>query len=122
MSSQNKYLRIVYFYGLLFCLLPNPALSQSDFYAGKTVTLIATTSAGGTGDLRVKAMAPFLKKHIPGNPTVVIQYIDGGGGRKGTNYLYSNARPDGLKIAPGTGGIIGLPSMGETVVSFELDR
>src|SRR5688572_4540473 len=122
MSSQNKYLRIVYFYGLLFCLLPNPALSQSDFYAGKTVTLIATTSAGGTGDLRVKAMAPFLKKHIPGNPTVVIQYIDGGGGRKGTNYLYSNARPDGLTIGAASGAIIGLAVMGETGVAYDIDK
>ena len=66
MSSQNKYLRIVYFYGLLFCLLPNAALSQSNFYEGKTVTLIATTSAGGTGDLRVKAMVPFLKETYSG--------------------------------------------------------
>lgn len=122
MSSQNKYLRIVCFYGLLFCLLPNPALSQSNFYEGKTVTLIATTSAGGTGDLRVKAMVPFLKKHIPGNPTVVIQYIDGGGGRKGTNHLYSNVRPDGLTIGAASGAIIGLAVMGETGVSYDIDK
>ena len=122
MSSQNKYLRIVCFYGLLFCLLPNPALSQSNFYEGKTVTLIATTSAGGTGDLRVKAMVPFLKKHIPGNPTVVIQYMDGGGGRKGTNHLYSNVRPDGLTIGAASGAIIGLAVMGETGVSYDIDK
>ena len=122
MSSQNKYLRIVCFYGLLFCLLPNPALSQSNFYEGKTVTLIATTSAGGTGDLRVKAMVPFLKKHIPGNPTVVIQYMDGGGGRKGTNHLYSNVRPDGLTIGAASGAIIGLAVMGETGISYDIDK
>ena len=68
MSTQNKFLRIVYFYGLLFCLLPAHALSQSNFYEGKTVTLIATTSAGGTGDLRVKAMVPFLRNTFLGNP------------------------------------------------------
>jgi tripartite-type tricarboxylate transporter receptor subunit TctC len=122
MSSQIKYLRSVYFSGLLLCLLPNPALSQSNFYEGKTVTLIATTSAGGTGDLRVKAMVPFLKKHIPGNPTVVIQYIDGGGGRKGTNHLYSNVRPDGLTIGAASGAIIGLAVMGETGVSYDIDK
>ena len=122
MSSQIKYLRSVYFSGLLLCLLPNPALSQSNFYEGKTVTLIATTSAGGTGDLRVKAMVPFLKKHIPGNPAVVIQYIDGGGGRKGTNHLYSNVRPDGLTIGAASGAIIGLAVMGETGVSYDIDK
>jgi tripartite-type tricarboxylate transporter receptor subunit TctC len=103
-------------------MLSGYALAQSNFYEGKTVTLIATTSAGGTGDLRVKAMVPFLKKHIPGNPTVVIQYIDGGGGRKGTNYLYSNARPDGLTIGAASGAIIGLAVMGETGVSYDIDK
>ena len=119
---MNKFARLVCLYGLLFCLLPADVLSQSNFYEGKTVTLIATTSAGGTGDLRVKAMVPFLKKHIPGNPTVVIQYIDGGGGRKGTNYLYSNVRPDGLTIGAASGAIIGLAVMGETGVNYDLDK
>jgi hypothetical protein len=32
--------------------------------------------------MRTKAVVPFLQKHIPGNPTIVIQYMDGGGGRK----------------------------------------
>ncbi|MDH3442501.1 MAG: tricarboxylate transporter, partial [Deltaproteobacteria bacterium] len=93
--------------GLVFfavvSLAPGLAYSQDNFYAGKTVTLIATTSAGGTGDLRVKAMMPFLKKHIPGNPTVVIQYMDGGGGRKGANHLYNTAKPDGLTIGAASG-------------------
>jgi tripartite-type tricarboxylate transporter receptor subunit TctC len=119
---MNKFASLVCLYGLLFCLVPADGLSQSNFYEGKTVTLIATTSAGGTGDLRVKAMVPFLKKYIPGNPTVVIQYIDGGGGRKGTNYLYSNVRPDGLTIGAASGAIIGLAVMGETGVNYDLDK
>ncbi|HEY3165689.1 MAG TPA: hypothetical protein VGK57_00570, partial [Candidatus Binatia bacterium] len=51
--------------------LPTHAHSQANFYDGKTITLIAFTAPGGSGDLRVKAVVPFLKKHIPGNPTVV---------------------------------------------------
>lgn len=122
MILGKQLLRNLSMFGLLCCMLSGYALAQSNFYEGKTVTLIATTSAGGTGDLRVKAMVPFLKKHIPGNPTVVIQYIDGGGGRKGTNYLYSNARPDGLTIGAASGAIIGLAVMGETGVSYDIDK
>ena len=59
------------------------AFSQALFYEGKTLTIIAFTAPGGSADLRVKAAVPFLKKHIPGNPTVVVEYMDGGGGRKG---------------------------------------
>lgn len=112
----------VLLFGALLWLLPGHALSQSNFYEGKTVTLIATTSAGGTGDLRVKAVQPFLKKHIPGNPTVVIQYMDGGGGRNGTNHLYNNVRPDGLTIGAASGAIIGLAVMGEKGVTYDIDK
>ena len=114
--------RLILLAGALLWLVPTRGLSQTNFYEGKTVTLIATTSPGGTGDLRVKAVQPFLKKHIPGNPTVVIQYIDGGGGRKGTNHLYSNVRPDGLTIGAASGAIIGLAVMGETGVSYDIDK
>src|SRR5262245_57729963 len=123
MQAQESTLKtIALLSGALLWLSATHALSQSNFYEGKTVTLIATTSAGGTGDLRVKAVQPFLKKHIPGNPTVVIQYIDGGGGRKGTNHLYSNVRPDGLTIGAVSGAIIGLAVMGETGISYDIDK
>ena len=54
----------VFLLWIMFGLTPGFAYSQDNFYAGKTVTLIATTAPGGTGDLRVKAMMLFLKKHI----------------------------------------------------------
>jgi len=107
---------------IMFGLTPGFAYSQDNFYAGKTVTLIATTSPGGTGDLRVKAMMPFLKKHIPGNPTVVIQYMDGGGGRKGANHLFNSVKPDGLTIGAASGAIVGLAIMGEKGVSYDPDK
>lgn len=111
---------------ILFCALvfggPRTAYAQGDFYSGKTITLLATTSPGGTGDLRVKAMAPFVKKHVPGNPTVVIEYMDGGGGRKGANHLYNSVRPDGLTIGAASGAIVGLAVMGEKGVSYDPDK
>ena len=55
-------------------ILPDSLFSQTDFYQGKTVTVIASTAPGGTGDMRVKAVLPFLRKHILGNPTLVIEY------------------------------------------------
>jgi len=103
-------------------LSPENGFTEASFYQGKTVTLIATTAPGGTGDLRVKAMAPFLKKHIPGNPTVVIEYMDGGGGRKGANHIYHSVRPDGLTIGAASGAIVGLGIMREKGVSYDVDK
>jgi len=108
--------------GPLIGLLPNISYSEDTFYAGKTITLVATTAPGGTGDLRVRAIMPFLVKHIPGNPTVVVQYMDGGGGRKGANHLYNSVKPDGLTIGAAGGAIVALAIMGEKGVSYDPDK
>ena len=98
------------------------AFSQTNFYEGKTITVIAFTAPGGSGDLRVKATVPFLKKHIPGSPTVVIEYMDGGGGRKGANHIYHSVRPDGLTMGAASGAIVGLGIMREQGVSYDVDK
>jgi tripartite-type tricarboxylate transporter receptor subunit TctC len=122
MIYKSKLARNALLFAMVYWLIPALAHGQSNFYAGKTVTLIATTAPGGTGDLRVKAMLPFLRKHIPGNPTVVIEYMDGGGGRKGANHLYSSVRPDGLTIGAASGAIVGLAIMREKGVSYDVDK
>lgn len=103
-------------------ILADCVFAQAPFYQGKTLTVIATTSPGGTGDMRVRAVVPFLRKHIPGNPTVVIEYMDGGGGRKGTNHLFRSANPDGLTLGAASGAIIGLNIMGEPGVMYDIDK
>jgi tripartite-type tricarboxylate transporter receptor subunit TctC len=108
--------------GALTGLIPVLAYSQANFYDGKTITVVAFTAPGGSGDLRVKAVLPFLKKNIPGNPTVVIEYMDGGGGRKGANHIYHSARPDGLTLGAGSGAIVGLGIMREQGVSYDVDK
>ena len=62
-------------------VLPIAARSQTPFYQGKTVKIIVAATPGGTGDFRVRALVPFLRKYIPGNPTIVLEFMDGSGGR-----------------------------------------
>ena len=99
-----------------------PVFAQAPFYQGKTITVIATTAPGGTGDMRVKALIPTLRKHIPGNPTLVIEYMDGGGGRKGANFLFRNAKPDGLTVGAMSGAVIALQIMRESGVMYDIDK
>jgi tripartite-type tricarboxylate transporter receptor subunit TctC len=87
-----------------------------------TVTVIASATLGGTGDLRVKAVVPFLRKYIPGNPTVVIEYMDGAGGRKAANHVYKTARPDGLTVFASSGGIVALAILGESGILYDVDK
>jgi hypothetical protein len=98
------------------------AFAQAPFYQGKTITVIISTSPAGTGDLRIKALVPFLRKHIPGNPTMVLEYMDGGGGRKAANYMFRNVRPDGLTVGAMSSGVISLNIMRESGVMYDLDK
>src|SRR5918996_5933424 len=81
---------------LTFMVSPGLALAQTSFFQGKTITIIQGRDPGGTGDMRVKSMLPFLQKYIPGNPTIVSEYMPGGGSRKAANHVYKSVRPDGL--------------------------
>jgi tripartite-type tricarboxylate transporter receptor subunit TctC len=103
-------------------LLPNLLYSQSDFYRGKTIRIVHGRDAGGSGDLRVKALVPFLQKHIPGNPTIVHEFMPGGGGRKAGNYVYGSAAPDGLTIGNAGAGMVSSAVLGETGVQYDIDK
>ncbi len=96
--------------------------AQSDFYRGKTIVLVHGRSSGGSGDFRARSVAPFLQKYIPGNPTIVQEYMDGAGGRKAANYIYNSARPDGLTIGSVGGGVVVSAVLGETGVQYDLDK
>jgi tripartite-type tricarboxylate transporter receptor subunit TctC len=101
---------------------PPSAFAQSPFFQGKTVKVIVAGTPGGTADFRVRALVPFLHKHVPGNPTVVLEFMDGSGGRKAANYMYANARPDGLTIGALSGGMVALQLMGEAGVIYDVDK
>ena len=87
-------------------ILPVSALSQTPFYQEKTIKIVVAATPGGTGDFRVRALVPFLRKYIPGSPTVILEFMDGSGGRKAANYMYANARPDGLTLGSLSGSVI----------------
>jgi tripartite-type tricarboxylate transporter receptor subunit TctC len=84
---------------LLFLLVwSSDARAQAPFYAGKTITVVAGVSAGSAYDLYARLMAQHMGKHIPGNPTFVVQNMTGAGSIIGANYVYNVSKPDGLTI------------------------
>jgi hypothetical protein len=97
--------RLAYRLTLAFCgaLLATAAASQpADYYAGKRLTVIVGLEAGGTIDTLARAFSVHLRKHIPGQPTIVVQNMPGAGGWNATNYVYERAAPDGLTILYGS--------------------
>jgi hypothetical protein len=89
--------------GLIAALgLSQPASAQpADYYAGKTLRVIVGLEAGGTVDTFARTFSGYLRKHIPGNPNVIVQNMPGAGGKTATNHVFERATPDGLSILYG---------------------
>ncbi|MDP2643446.1 MAG: hypothetical protein Q8P24_00760 [Desulfobacterales bacterium] len=122
-NSKSQFLHVS---GALICVMflglsAGRAFSREPFYKGKTIAMIHSGQPGGTGDMRMRSVMPYLKKYIPGNPTLVAAYMPGAGGRKGANHIYS-ARPDGLTIAQVGAGLVANALLGEAGVMYDINK
>lgn len=70
-----------------------------EFYKGRTLSIVVGFSAGGSFDLYGRTLARHMGRHIPGNPTIVVQNMPGAGSLKSVDYLYTVAPRDGTVIA-----------------------
>jgi hypothetical protein len=68
----------------------------ADFYAGKTIDVIVPFAPGGAGEVTTRFVAPFLTKHIPGNPNFNVSTMPGGGSILGANHFEKQGKSDGL--------------------------
>src|SRR5215510_4006229 len=84
---------------VLFTAEKTAAQPVSEFYAGKQITFIVGASTGGGYDRQARLVARHLGKHIPGNPTIIVQNMPGAGSLAATNYIYNAAARDGSVIA-----------------------
>jgi tripartite-type tricarboxylate transporter receptor subunit TctC len=71
------------------------AQTVADFYKGKTVSLVVSTSTGGGYDAMARFVARNIGRHVPGNPTVVVRNMPGAGGMTAVNWLFNAAEKDG---------------------------
>lgn len=96
--------------GFVAALLLLPAIwtqscradEASDFYTGKTISLLVGYEAGGGYDLYARLAAQFLGRYVPGHPTIIVQNMPGAGGLKAARYL--------LEAAPKDGTVLGIPA------------
>src|SRR5215475_4184891 len=80
---------------LMSASAPARADAISDFYRGRTINLIIGYPPGGGYDLYARTLARHISRHIPGNPTIVVQNMPGAGSIKAANFLYTIAPKDG---------------------------
>jgi tripartite-type tricarboxylate transporter receptor subunit TctC len=95
-------------------------LLAQEFYRGKTVRVIVGGSAGGGFDIYTRAMARHMAKHIPGNPTLIVENMTGAGTLIAAKYLHSSAKPDGLSFGMFNGALILGRVLGMKGIDFEV--
>jgi tripartite-type tricarboxylate transporter receptor subunit TctC len=92
--------------GLLFLVAANSELcAQPSFFEGKSVRVLVGFTPGGSYDLWARLIAQNMSKHVPGNPSFVVQNMTGGGSMVAANYIYNVAKPDGLTFGVVTPGL-----------------
>jgi len=64
------------------------AQSLPDAFAGKTVTLIIGFGTNSQYDLWGRVVARHVGRHLPGNPAVTAQNMEGAGSYRATNFIY----------------------------------
>jgi tripartite-type tricarboxylate transporter receptor subunit TctC len=106
----------------VFLVFSSADLRAASFYEGKVVRVTVGFSAGGGFDLWARLIARHLGKHIPGNPTVVVENITGAGGLIQTNNLFKATKADGLTIGHVNGGLILGQMMGQPGYEFDSQK
>src|SRR5437899_12214076 len=94
------------------------ARAQSIF-EGKTVRLLVGFAPGGGFDTYARVISRHIGRHIPGNPTIVVENMTGAGSLISANHLYRDAKPDGLTIGHFNGALFLGHALGQP--GIELD-
>ena len=105
---------------LVSCFAWSPNVSANLDLSGKTVTWIIPFKEGGGTSQFARFLQPFLTKYLPGNPTVQIQHIPGGGAIKGSNYFQKNAKTDGTYLFGCSTSVIVNVATGNPLVEYNL--
>ncbi len=71
---------------------------SADFYAGKRLIILVNYAPGGPADIEGRFFARHIAKHIAGQPSVIVQNMDGAGGMVGATYLGEVAPKDGTML------------------------
>jgi len=87
--------------GLTVVLLATPLQAQpvDEMFKGRKLIIYCSTGPGGGYDAYARLLARHIGRHLPGNPTVVVENMPGAGGRSLMNYLYNVAPKNGTAIA-----------------------
>jgi tripartite-type tricarboxylate transporter receptor subunit TctC len=94
-------------------------LYADEFYKGKTIRFVVGLAPGGGYDLSARTVGRHFGKHIPGNPTIVVENMTGAGSLIAANYTYNSAKPDGLFVGIWNSAYVLRQALGDKAVRLD---
>lgn len=92
----------------------------SDFYKTQRMTMFVGSGAGGGYDTYTRAFVRHYRKHIPGQPKMVVKNMQGAAGLRVTNYMYTKAKRDGTHVASTFNTMMLEPLLGNRKAKFDV--
>lgn len=103
-------------------LLTNPAFAQKVDFSGKRILVTVPFAPGGGSDVYIRALQPFLEKHLPGNPTIIVLNVPGSRSIPGANRFQDRANPDGTHAIVTSATTVGSFVFTRSKVKFDMDK
>jgi tripartite-type tricarboxylate transporter receptor subunit TctC len=105
--------------GLILLTTATTYSSSHDFYKGQTIRFVVGLAPGGGYDLSARTVGRHMGKHIPGNPTIVVENMTGAGSLIAANYTYNSAKPDGLFVGIWNSAYVLRQALGDKAVRLD---
>jgi tripartite-type tricarboxylate transporter receptor subunit TctC len=90
-----------------------------DFYKGKNIRFIVGFAAGGGYDAYTRMVARYISRYIPGNPSTVVENMDGAGSLIAANHIHSKITPDGLTVGIWNSFLVFMNAMGDPATGID---
>jgi tripartite-type tricarboxylate transporter receptor subunit TctC len=93
--------------------------AAADFYRGKTLTIVVGFAPGGGYDISARLVAKHMGKHIPGNPSVIVDNRPGAGSLVAANLVYKGLRADGTYVVTFNSQMVLQQLLGQQGIEFD---
>jgi len=101
---------------------PAVADEVADYFRGKQISFQVGFGAGGGYDTTSRIVARHFGRHVPGNPSVIVQNVPGAGSIKVANLVYNTAPKDGTVLAVFSSSTAMVPLYGKRKVKIKTEK
>ncbi|MGB7946814.1 MAG: tripartite tricarboxylate transporter substrate-binding protein [Candidatus Binatia bacterium] len=116
---MRKHVPLILISFAISCFAVPRLAAGDDFYNGKSLRFIVGYAPGGGYDTYTRAIARHIGRFIPGNPSAVVENMEGAGSLLAANYMFNKADPDGLTVGNFNSGMVTQQALGSRGVRFD---